>query len=165
MDVIYCFWDRSLVSFPAFSTVIIGVFSEKIIAKIEQVEYPDRVRTKSPKVLPDIWHDFKFAFKVIALNLLILPFYLLLGSGLIISIILNAYLLSCEFFEIAAGYHLGKLQARLLRKQNRGVIFGNGVIIALLALVPLAKLLLPVTALVWMLHLYHKLSPKTIPLN
>ena len=83
--------------------------------------------------------------------------------GFIVSILLNSYLLSRKFFEIAAGYHIRKPQAQKFGQQNRGMVYGGGFVITLLTLVPLLNLFVPIIAIVWMVHVYHGLrQPSTI---
>jgi CysZ protein len=139
---------------PVFTVLIAGMFEETVIHRVEFVYYPDGIRKGSPKFWPDIWHDIKFTIWALFLNIIILPLYFL-GIGFIASIILNAYLLGREFFESAAGYHLGKPQANKLISQNRFVIFLGGLVITLLALIPVLNLFVPVFAIVWMVHVYN----------
>ncbi|MDH3393911.1 MAG: EI24 domain-containing protein, partial [Desulfobulbaceae bacterium] len=97
-----------------------------------------------------------FTLRALCLNLLILPLYLV-GVGFIASIILNSYLLGREFFEAASGYHLGKPQARKQASRYRGTIYGGGLVITLMTLVPMLNLMMPILATVWMVHVYHGL--------
>jgi len=141
---------------PVLMILIAGVFQEMTIHRVEKIEYPDRVRTGEPNLWTDILHDIRFTLKAIGLNLLVLPFYLV-GIGFVLSIVLNSYLLGREFFESAAGYHLGKPRARELGRKHRQAIYGSGFVITLLTLLPLVNLFAPIIAIVWMVHLYHGL--------
>jgi CysZ protein len=78
------------------------------------------------------------------------------------SIVLNAYLLGREFFESAAGYHLGKPQAKVLGTQHKWVIYSGGLVICLLALIPIINLFVPIIAVVWMTHVYHSIKKENI---
>jgi len=142
---------------PVLTVLIAGMFQETVIHRVEFVFYPDKVRSESPKFWPDIWHDIKFTIWALALNLLILPLYFV-GIGFIASILLNSYLLGREFFESAAGYHLGKPEAKKLGTQNRLTIFIGGLVITLMALIPVLNLFVPIFAVVWMVHVYHKIA-------
>ena len=62
-----------------------------------------------------------------------------------------------EFFESAAGYHLGKPQARLLISRNRPAVYGGGLVITIMTLMPFINLMVPILAIVWMVHVYHGL--------
>lgn len=139
---------------PALVVLIAGMFQERTIDRVERAYYPDRVRNQAPRFWPDVRHDIRFTLWALFLNVLVLPFYLL-GIGFVLSIALNSYLLGREFFESAAGYHLGKPAAQTLGKQNKGSVYGGGLVITLVTLVPVVNLFVPIFAIVWMVHVYH----------
>ncbi len=139
---------------PSLVILIGGIFQERVIHKVELAYYPHRVRTDAPRFWADLHHDLAFTFWAIFLNLMILPLYFI-GVGFFASIALNSYLLGREFFEAAAGYHLGKPQARQLLRQHRKVVYFGGLVITLMTLIPLINLMMPILAIVWMVHLYH----------
>lgn len=144
---------------PVLTVLIAGMFQETVIHRVEFVYYPEKVRTESPKFWPDILHDIKFTILALILNIIILPLYFI-GIGFIASILLNSYLLGREFFESAAGYHLGKPDAKELGAQNRFKIFLGGLVITLMALIPVLNLFVPIFAVVWMVHVYHLINQK-----
>ncbi|RJP88653.1 MAG: hypothetical protein C4518_10755 [Desulfobacteraceae bacterium] len=141
---------------PALIVLIAGMFQEKAIYRVETVYYPDFVSNEEPKFWPDAWHDIKFTLWALFLNILIIPLNFF-GIGFILSIILNSYIIGREFFESAAGYHLGKKKAKELSQQNKKVILGGGLVITLMALIPLLNLFTPIVAIVWMVHVFHNL--------
>lgn len=141
---------------PVAVILIAGIFQEITIHRLEKAEYPEHVRKTEPGFWPDLAHDIRFTLKALLLNLLILPFYFF-GIGFALSIVLNSYLLGREFFEGAAGYHLGKPKARKLGSQNKKFVYGSGFILTLMTLMPLINLFVPIIAVVWMDHLYHEL--------
>jgi CysZ protein len=147
---------------PACIVLISGIFQETVIHRVETVFYPDKVRKEGPKLWPDVVHDIKFTILSVLLNLLILPFYLI-SIGLVMSILLNTYLLGREFFESAAGYHMGKPVAKQLGKNNWMVVYSGGLIITLITLVPLINLFVPILATVWMVHAFHGIKNKPNP--
>jgi len=142
---------------PALVVLLSGVFQEITIQRVEQVEYPDKIRETEPHIWPDLVHDIRFTLKALFLNLLVLPFYLV-GIGFVLSIALNSYLLGREFFESAAGYHLGKPKARELGRRHKGLIYSSGLVLTMLTLVPVLNLFSPIVAVVWMVHVFHGLT-------
>jgi CysZ protein len=141
---------------PAFVVLIAGMFQERTIDRVERAYYPDKVRTQEPRFWPDVMHDMRFTLWALFLNILVLPLYLV-GIGFIVSIALNSYLLGREFFEGAAGYHMGKPEAEKLGQQNKAAVYGGGLVITLMTLLPVVNLFVPIFAIVWMLHVYHGL--------
>ena len=144
---------------PVLTVLIAGMFQETVIHRVEFVYYPEKVRTESPKFWPDILHDIRFTIWALILNIIILPLYFI-GIGFIASILLNSYLLGREFFESAAGYHIGKPKAKKFGTQNRFTIFIGGLVITLMALIPVLNLFVPIFAVVWMVHVYHLINQK-----
>lgn len=147
---------------PVAVILVGGIFQEITIHKLEKAEYPTHVRNIEPGFWPDLAHDIRFTLKALLLNLLVLPFYVF-GIGFILSVALNSYLLGREFFEGAAGYHLGKPGARKLGRDHKRLVYGSGLIITLLTLVPVVNLFVPVIGIIWMLHGYHFLRMKESP--
>ncbi len=141
---------------PALVILISGAFQEVTINRVEQLDYPKEVRRGEAHFWPDIVHDIRFTLKAILLNILVLPFYFI-GIGFLLTILLNSYLLGREFFESAAGYHIGKANARELGRRNRKLVYGSGLVITLLSLVPVLNLFAPIIAIVWMVHVFHTL--------
>lgn len=142
---------------PSFTALIAGMFQESVIHKIEKAYYPNHIRHDKTGFWPDFKHDIKFTLFALCLNVLALPLYAF-GIGFFISILLNGYLLGCEFFEGAAGQHMGKPNAKQLRKKHRGKVFLDGIMISLLALVPVVNIFIPIFAIAWMTHLYHAIE-------
>lgn len=144
---------------PIFSAMIAGIFAEKIIHKVEETYYPNATRNQSPRFWADFFYDIKFVFKSLLFNIAVLPTYLI-GIGFFVSIILNSYLIGKEFFETAAGYHIGKENAKNLIEPNRFKIYGGGFILTLLTLIPLLNLFAPIVSTIYMVHVYHQLKIK-----
>ena len=139
---------------PTLTVLIAGFFQEAAIQRVERLYYPNAIRRGDLKFWPELWQDIRFTLWAIFLNLLILPLYVF-GIGFVVSILLNAYLLGREFFESAAAYHIGKADAKTLRRKHRKTAFIGGTIITVMTLLPILNLFVPLLAIVWMLHVYH----------
>jgi CysZ protein len=144
---------------PSLIVLVAGFFQETVIRQVEQHDYPQAAKRTALPFWSELWHDLRFTTWSLLLNVLILPFYLI-GIGFVMSIVLNSYLIGREFFESAAGYHLGKAQAKALRQQYPKPVFGGGLILTLLALTPVVNLLVPLIATIWMVHVYHAIADK-----
>ena len=126
------------------------------------VSFDDVLHLSPNCYIRPLFADLKFTLWALFLNLLVLPLYLF-GVGVLVSILLNSYLLGREFFEAVAGYHIGKPQAHKLGQQHRATVYGGGFAITLMTLVPLLNLFVPIIAIVWMVHVYHGLR-QNLPL-
>ncbi len=139
---------------PVLTVLIAGLFQENVIRRVDNLFYPDAAPHANLRFWPELWQDIKFTAWALLLNLFVLPFYFL-AVGFPVSVVLNGYLLGREFFEAVAGYHLWKENAKKLGKQYRGSIYAGGLVITLMTLLPLLNLVVPVFAVVWMVHVYH----------
>ncbi|MEJ2545475.1 MAG: EI24 domain-containing protein [Calditrichaceae bacterium] len=146
---------------PSLTILIGGMFQETVIHRVEKHYYPDKMRKESPKFWPDFFHDVRFTIKSIFLNILIFPTYFF-AIGFVISILLNTYLLGREFFETAAGPHHGKAKANKMLKKNKSTVYGSGLVIILMNLIPILNIFVPIIGMVWMVHVYHFISNKAI---
>ena len=141
---------------PVLTVLISSLFQETAIQRVERVYYPDASDRQVLKFWPEFRHDLKFTGWAVCLNILVLPLYVF-GIGFAASILLNSYLLGREFFESAAGYHLGKTNARALGLRHRKAMYGGGFVITVMAIVPFLNLFVPILAIVWMVHVYHRI--------
>jgi len=143
--------------FPAAVTSTLGVFLDDVSEAVERRHYP-----YLPKARPQSWGEIirqtlAFAAIAVGLNLLLLPFYLLLlwfppaYAALFYGV--NGYLLGREYFEQVAMRRLDLEAARRLRRAHQGQIVLAGVAIAFLLTVPILNLIAPVVATAFMLHL------------
>jgi CysZ protein len=143
--------------FPAAVTSTLGVFLDEVSEAVERRHYP-----YLPKARPQSWGEIirqtlAFAAIAVGLNLLLLPFYLLLlwfppaYAALFYGV--NGYLLGREYFEQVAMRRLDPEAARRLRRTHQGRIVLAGVAIAFLLTVPFLNLIAPVVATAFMLHL------------
>jgi CysZ protein len=139
---------------PVLTVLISSFFQETVIQRVERVYYPDAPDRGSLAFWPEFRHDLKFTMWAVCLNMLILPLYFL-SIGFAASILLNSYLLGREFFETAAGYHIGKAAARTLALRHRKAVYGGGLMITIMAIVPVLNIFVPILATVWMVHVYH----------
>jgi CysZ protein len=151
--------------FPAAVTSTLGVFLDEVSDAVEARHYPHL-----PAARPQSWGEIirqTLAFSAIAvgLNLLLLPFYLLLlwfppaYAALFYGV--NGYLLGREYFEQVAMRRLDPEAARRLRRAHHGRIVLAGVAIAFLLTVPILNLIAPVLATAFMLHLTMQLMGRT----
>lgn len=144
---------------PALTVIISSLFQETAIVRVEKAHYPDVVRGDNLNFWAELGHDIRFTTWAVFLNIVVLPLYFF-GIGFVVSVLLNTYLLSREFFETAAGYHLGKDRARERIKDNKRAVYGGGFIITLMTLTPVLNLFVPILAVVWMVHVYHGSRPE-----
>ena len=130
-----------------------GLYLDEIAARVEERHYPaDRPGIPLPWAKA-IMTAIQFAGIVLLVNLAVLP-VVLFGVGAIVLVLANAYLLSREFFEMAASRHMPIDEARRLRRLNAVPVAISGLIPALLSLVPVVNLVVPLFATAYFVHLF-----------
>ena len=151
--------------FPGLAIIISTMFLESVSRAVEARHYPHLPPPRDQSVLGEILPELlKFLVLVIIVNLIALPFYLvlwwLLGLGFVIAWVINGYLLGREYMEMVAMRRMTPRQAKDFRRANGGACFAAGFIIAVMATVPVVNLLTPVIATAFMTHLFEDIRGK-----
>jgi CysZ protein len=102
----------------------------------------------------------KTALLTIVVYVLALPFVFFAGIGLVILFLANAYLLSREYFELAAMRFRPPAEAKALRRAHRGEVFFAGLFIAGFVSIPIVNLATPLFAMALMVHVHKRVSAR-----
>ena len=140
--------------FPGVVSAIIGLFVDQIANCVEARHYPDLPKTAGLAFFDKVISSTKFLSIYIIINLCLLIFLFLGPLYLPIFYIANGYLISREYFELAAHRHLSIIDARALRKANKWKLLSLGIFIAILLTVPIINLITPVIAVGAIIHLF-----------
>lgn len=133
-----------------------GIYLDRIADLVEARHYPADPPGRALPAAKALLTGVRFGLIVLAVNLAVLP-TLLFGIGALALVLANAYLLSREYFEMAAMRHMAAEDARQLRRDLSPQILAAGFVPAILALVPLASLLVPLFATSYFVHLFKQL--------
>ncbi|MGH6918507.1 MAG: EI24 domain-containing protein [Geminicoccaceae bacterium] len=143
--------------FPIVIVVSLGLFADEVIEAVERRYYPDLPPAPGMGTAQSTWGAIRFTMVALALNLLVLPLYLLPGANVILYLALNGYLLGREYFEQVAQRRLAWRSIAQLRRSARARLWWAGVWIAGLLTVPVLNLIAPVIATCFMVHLFEGL--------
>lgn len=146
---------------PPVTAVFAGLYLDRIAGLVERKHYPQDAAGRELPMLKALLFGLQFGLLVLIVNLAVLP-TLLFGIGAIALLIANAYLLSREYFEMAAMRHMPVEDAKLLRRENATQIFAAGFIPAVLALVPLANLTVPLFSTSYFVHIFKSLKRSSV---
>src|SRR5690606_17595211 len=142
------FFVGMLLLFPAVMTAAIGLFLDDIADAVERRYYPHEARGQPLAFWPALWGSVRFLLVVIGVNLLLLPIYgvLIFFPPLMygLSLLVNGFLVSREYFEVVAWRYLPRSEADRLRRRHRGDLWLCGVIIVLLLTIPLINFVVPI---------------------
>lgn len=148
--------------FPGMVQVISGLFADRVAEAVEARHYPALGPARHQTVGEILADSLQFAAVSISLNLLALPFYLLLpGLNLLLFYGLNGYLLGREYAQMIAVRRFDRAGVKAFRKQNQGALFMAGVAIAVLTTIPVVNLATPVVATAFALHEFERLRLRT----
>lgn len=147
--------------FPGVAGLALTLFLEDVAAAVEARHYPDLPAPRAQPLAEVAATALAFTGVTVAVNLLALPLYgvLLLVPPLNVFVFyaLNGYLVGREYYELVALRRLDARGAAALRRRHAGRVVAAGVVIALLATVPVANLLTPVVATAFMVHVVEDL--------
>ncbi len=132
-----------------------GLFAEDVASAVEARYYPSHPAPRPLGWLTSLSTALTFFAVMVVLNLALLPFYLLLpGLNVILFLIVNAYLIGREYFELVAMRHYAPPQVRKLRREYRGRLFLTGLLIAIPLSIPLVNLCGPLFGTAFMVHVF-----------
>lgn len=144
--------------FPAIVGLLSGLFTEKVACAVEARHYRALPAPLENPLWRDIASGLRLAGWSLLLNLLILPLYLLLpGLNLLIFCLVNGFLLGREYFTQVAMRRLDDAALAQAWRYNRSRLWLSGMLLALLASIPLANLLTPVLGTAFMVHVFEDL--------
>jgi len=145
------------------TAIVAGIFLDDVAEAVEKESYPQDPPGKSIPLVPGMILSLKFFGVVIIGNIIALTLLLVPGVNLIAFFLVNAYLLSREFFEFAAMRFRSEAEAKALRRRHSGTVFLAGFVIAAFLAVPLVNLLTPLFAAAMMVHLHKMISAREKP--
>jgi CysZ protein len=155
------FFVGMLLLFPAVMTAAIGLFLDDIADAVERKYYPQDARGQPLPFWPALWGSIRFLLVVLGINILLLPIYAVLiffpPFMYALSLLVNGFLVSREYFEVVAWRYLPRKEADRLRQRHRGDLWLCGAIIVLLLTIPLINFLVPIVATAFMVHVYKRL--------
>ena len=146
--------------FPLLATVVMGLFLEEIADAVDARHHPDRPPARGSSVLSSTVSAAKLVLVALALNLLVLPLYLLPGVNLFVFYGLNGYLLGREYFELVALRRLAPRAMRRVYRNSRWRIFVGGILITLLLSIPVVNWLMPMVATAFMVHEFEAMEKR-----
>ena len=153
----------ALMLFPASFGIVISIFLEKIADIVESEHYPQLGKARGIPVWTGIQSGIVFLLTLVALNLVLLPFYLvalfIAGLGAVLFYGANGWLTGREYSEQVALRRLDPAEVKARRKANIGVLWLTGIVLVFLGTVPILNLIVPVLGVAAMVHIAQSLKP------
>jgi CysZ protein len=143
---------------PAITSLVASVFVDDVADIVEREYYPaERPGTALPLGVA-IPEGVKIALLTILVYLIALPFVFVAGIGFIAFFIATAWLMGREYFELAAMRFRPPAAAKAMRRENAGIIFIAGLVIAAFVSIPVVNLATPLFGMAFMVHMHKRLS-------
>jgi len=143
---------------PAVTAFVGSFFVDEIAEHVEATYYPGDMPGAALPFVRAVLEGTKTALLTIVVYLLALPFVFFAGIGLVILFLANAYLLSREYFELAAMRFQPPAEAKALRRAHRGEVFFAGLFIAAFVSIPIVNLATPLFAMALMVHVHKRVA-------
>jgi CysZ protein len=143
---------------PAVTAFVGSFFVDEIGEEVERTYYPAEAPGRALSIAPAVFEGTKTALLSILVYLCAVPFLLFAGFGLVIMFVAAAYLLSREYFLLAAMRFRSPAEAKEMRRAHRTSIMFAGLPIAMFVSIPIVNLATPLFAMAMMVHVHKRLS-------
>jgi uncharacterized protein involved in cysteine biosynthesis len=157
----------ALMLFPASFGIVISIFMEQIADVVEARHYPHLGPARGIPIWTGIWTGVVFLLAVVALNLVMLPFYIaaifIAGLGAVLFYAVNGWLTGRMYYEQVALRRLSPAEVTAWRRANSGVLWLTGIVIVFLGTIPILNLIVPVLGVAAMVHVAQSLKPPNLP--
>ena len=147
--------------FRAIAVAVVGLFADTIVAAVEAKHYADAlVSARDVPFTQSVRMGLASAGRFVAVNLLLLPLYVLLlvtGIGTAaLFLAANAWLLGRDLGDMIATRHLSIDELNAWRRATAARRFLLGLAVTALFLVPFVNILAPVLGAAMATHLFHR---------
>jgi CysZ protein len=143
---------------PAITSLVASVFVDDVADIVETEHYPAEQPGVALPLGVAITEGIKTALLTILVYLIALPFVFFAGAGFIAFFVATAWLMGREYFELAAMRFRSPAEAKAMRKDNAGIIFIAGLVIAAFVSIPIVNLATPLFGMAFMVHMHKRLS-------
>jgi len=143
---------------PTVTAFVGSFFVDEIADAVERMRYPAEPAGRALPLMRALIEGIKIALLALAVYFCALPFVLFAGFGFVILFLANAYLLSREYFELAAMRFRPPDEAKTMRRANATYVFLAGLAIAVFVSIPLLNLATPIFAMAFMVHIHKRIA-------
>ncbi|MEC9347536.1 MAG: EI24 domain-containing protein [Pseudomonadota bacterium] len=148
--------------FPVVATAMVSIFVDEIPGIVEARHYPADPAGRDPELWPSLRRSIPFTLLVLAVNLLLLPLYVVSiwipPIYVAVYFLVNGWFLGREYFELVAIRHHDEAGVYAARKRNSTLVLLTGVAITFGLTLPFVSLVIPVVGVAAMVHIYKELD-------
>ena len=147
---------------PAVTAFVGSFFVDEIADEVERTHYPMEPPGTALPLLRALTEGISTTLLTVIVYLVAVPLLFVAGIGLVVLFLANAYLLSREYFLLAAMRFRPPDEAKAMRRAYRGQIFLAGLLIAMFVSIPIVNLATPLFAMAMMVHMHKRLSQRRV---
>ena len=147
---------------PAVSILVAGFFLDDAAEIVERTDFPNEPPGRAMPFGTAMLYALRFAGVTLLVNLAALVIFFIPVIGIAAFFAANAYLLSREYFEMAAARFRPLPEAAEMRRAFSIRTLGAGCLLAGLMIVPILNLLTPLFGIALMVHLHKRLSRRLL---
>ncbi len=145
---------------PAVTAFVGSFFVDEIAEEVERTNYPMEPPGTALPLFRALIEGINTTLLTVIVYLVAVPLLFVAGIGLVVLFLANAYLLSREYFLLAAMRFRPPEEAKAMRRAYRGQIFLAGMLIAMFVSIPIVNLATPLFAMAMMVHMHKRLSQR-----
>lgn len=139
------------------TSLFAGLYLDRVAGLVENRHYEQDTPGEPLSGFRAIGISLQFGLLVLMCNILALPL-VFMGFGVVVLFVINAYLISREYFEMVAMRFMAPDDAKALRKLNGARIFVAGFLPAILSAVPILNLAVPLFATSYFVHIFKQVQ-------
>ena len=144
----------ALMLFPGVMSAALGLMLEPVVDAVEARHYPDLPPPHSVDFMVATKSAVRLLALTVVLNLLALPFYILLTFlGAVLFYAINGYLIGREYYELVALRRADADSVEIEKRDNRTGIIWAGAVTTFLLTIPVINIIAPVIGVAAMTHL------------
>lgn len=143
---------------PAVSILVAGFFLDEAAAIVERTDFPGDPPGRAMPWGTAMLYALRFAGLTLLVNLAALAIFFVPVVGLAAFFAANAYLLSREYFEMAAARFRSIPEAAAMHRASPLTTLPAGCLLAGMMVVPVVNLLTPLFGIALMVHVHKGLS-------
>ena len=137
---------------PGVLATMTALLVDPISRAVEARYYPGLPPPRRGAGIDALIAGLRLGAIALALNLVLLPLYLVPGLNLVLFFALNGYVIARAYFEPVAVRRLALPDARAVFARHRWALWLSGILITFMTTVPLLNLVVPILATALMTH-------------
>ncbi len=143
---------------PAISILVASFFLDDAAEIVERTDFPNEPPGRAMPLGSAVLYTVRFTGVTLLVNLVALAIFFVPLVGVAAFFAANAYLLSREYFEMAAARFRPLPEAADMRRHHATRTLLAGCLLAALMIVPVVNLITPLFGIAFMVHIHKRLS-------